>query len=491
MGLRNRLGRMDLRKGWPLLAVVAFGVRLVPTLGPGLTGSPNYDPSVYYTAAVGFFCGRLPYRDFLLLHPPGVVLLLQPFAALGAWIGDPLALAATRVAFMAGGAIATALVYLLLRRQGRLAGVIGAGFYAVSPALAHVERAPWLEAPASLLLLVALVVLRPGSSASPTLQAWRPGVAGLLLSLAALTKLWGVALLVTVLVWLLVTRGLRSALVGVLGAAIGAVIVLAPFVAALPQLWDDVVLAQVQRPAVRTEAWARIADILAPGIAANTPVVTALIILIAVVVLAAAVVAVRTPAGRLYVALLAVAVGVLLASPAWYPNYPAFAGAPLALVLGSAVGALTDRLPRLGRRLVAAAASVLILAGATSQLLSRDGFTFPSSQLAASLSGRPGCVTIDHPIALILTDRLRTDLRNGCPLVADLSGYIHVVDGSPQRRDNPAFQKLMMDYLGGGETTVIMSGMWPGDFNQVNRDRVESWPVVGSAGTIVVRQPVP
>jgi len=494
MVLPSRSRWIDVRACWPLMAVwaLSFCVRLIPALAAGLTSAPNYDPSVYYAAAVGFFSGRLPYRDFLLLHPPGIVLLLQPFAALGAWLGDPLGLAVTRVAFMVIGALSAVLVYVLLRDQGRLAALVGAGFYAVYPVAAHVERAPWLEAPASLLLLAALVTLRRASASGGTERPWRPVVAGVLLGLATLTKLWGAALLVAVLVWLLVTRGVRAALLGVLGAAAAGVVVLAPFVTALPQLWNDVVVAQVQRPATRTAALVRVTDILAPDFGQASPLLTAVGVLLCVLVLAAAITAASTAAGRLPAILLVVAVAVLLASPGWYPkSYPAFAAAPLALVLGSATAVWAGRLRRRGRSVVAAIASVLVLVAATVQLGSRDGFSFPGAELGELLTGRAGCVTTDHPVALILTNRLRADLGRGCPLVVDLSGYIHVLDGSPQRRENPAFQRVMMDYLGGGKTTVIMSGMWPGDFAPENRKLVESWPVVGSADRILVRQPVP
>ena len=63
------------------IAAIAFVVRLVPVLrGGGLFGIGNYDDGVYYAAATGLIHGRLPYQDFLLLHPPGMPLLLTPFA---------------------------------------------------------------------------------------------------------------------------------------------------------------------------------------------------------------------------------------------------------------------------------------------------------------------------------------------------------------------------------------------------------------------------
>jgi alpha-1,2-mannosyltransferase len=60
------------------------------------------------------FNGRMPYRDFLLLHPPGIPLALQPFAALGAVTGDPLAMESARVAFMLLGAGSSLLIHRIL-----------------------------------------------------------------------------------------------------------------------------------------------------------------------------------------------------------------------------------------------------------------------------------------------------------------------------------------------------------------------------------------
>jgi hypothetical protein len=469
--------------------VVAFAVRLVPVLaGDGLLGAPNYDPSVYYAAAVGFFEGRLPYRDFLLLHPPGIVLLLQPFAALGAWLGDPVAFATARVAFMIGGAASATLVFMLLRHRGTTAALAGAALYAVYPAAAHVERATWLEAPSTLALLLALIALRPSAASA---RPWRTAAAGALLAAAALTKLWGIALFAVVLCWILVTRRVRAALVALLGAASLSVLVLAPFWTVLPQLWADVVTAQLQRSSVRTAPRLRAGMLLGMDQTTALAMPAVVVVLLAVVVLAVSVLAVRTQVGRLSLLLLAATVAVLFATPSWYPNYPALAAAPLALSVGTGLSVLTvHRRPGISRA-IAGTLAVLVTVATIGQLASSDGFSFPRAELSRVLATRPGCVTTDHPISVILTDRLRTDLRNGCRLVVDLSGYIHVLPGSDQRRDNAEFQTLMMDYLASGGTAVVMSGMWPGDFSPANRKVVLNWPVVGSAGRIDVREPNP
>src|SRR5690242_2102026 len=70
------------------IALVVFGAgfaaRLVPVLhSGGLFGVDTYDDGVHYASALAWVHGRWPYRDFLFMHPPGIVLLLAPFATLG------------------------------------------------------------------------------------------------------------------------------------------------------------------------------------------------------------------------------------------------------------------------------------------------------------------------------------------------------------------------------------------------------------------------
>ena len=60
------------------------------------TGNP-YDDGVYLGAALHLVNGVLPYRDFVLLHPPGVALLMTPIAALGRIIGTRDAMAGARL----------------------------------------------------------------------------------------------------------------------------------------------------------------------------------------------------------------------------------------------------------------------------------------------------------------------------------------------------------------------------------------------------------
>src|ERR1044072_4376607 len=85
------------------VGLLAFVARLLPVLrGGGLHGVLGYDDGVCFGAAEAFVFGRLPYHDFVLLHPPGIVLALAPFAGLARLTGDDdSALAVARLVFMA------------------------------------------------------------------------------------------------------------------------------------------------------------------------------------------------------------------------------------------------------------------------------------------------------------------------------------------------------------------------------------------------------
>src|SRR5919112_759301 len=93
------------------VAAVAFLTRAWLVLRhAGLGGLNHYDDGVYYAGAAALVSGRMPYRDFLFLHPPGILLALSPFAALGAVTSDSVGLAVARVAFWGIGALNAGLV---------------------------------------------------------------------------------------------------------------------------------------------------------------------------------------------------------------------------------------------------------------------------------------------------------------------------------------------------------------------------------------------
>ena len=91
---------------WQLigLGLIAFLVRLIPVLFTGgLHGMVDYDDGVYMGSALSLVHGRIVYRDFLMLNPPGIVYGLMPFAALSSIMSDCNAFAAARVGMMVAG----------------------------------------------------------------------------------------------------------------------------------------------------------------------------------------------------------------------------------------------------------------------------------------------------------------------------------------------------------------------------------------------------
>ena len=167
-----------------IIGAIAFVVRLVPVLrGGGLFGMGNYDDGVYYAAATGIIHGRLPYRDFLLLHPPGVPLLLTPFALVAQLTSDSYGFALARVAWMLLGAANAVLIWRILRPLGLVGAIFGALSYAVFYPAVYADKSTLLESPATTALLVAILLLEPVSRAS-SITRGRTLVAGAVLGLS-------------------------------------------------------------------------------------------------------------------------------------------------------------------------------------------------------------------------------------------------------------------------------------------------------------------
>jgi alpha-1,2-mannosyltransferase len=472
------------------IAALAFLCRLVPVLrGGGLFGVDSYDPSVYYTSAVGLFSGRLPYRDFLLLHPPGILLALQPFAALGALVGDPVAMASARVAFMLLGVCSTLLVYRILLPQHRYAALVGAGAYAVWYPAVYSERSVRLEAVATFVVLLGILLLQRWLAKPSWILLFG---AGALFGVGAVVKIWGVVPVGVLLIWLAWRQGWRQAAIALAGAAGAVLLVLDPFAMAWPEFWRMVILDQLDRP--RTAALViagRFVDILGLGFLPRMVAVVPALILGAAT-LTALWLAWRTRLGQLFV-LLTVASGLtLLASPTWFGHYAAFLAAPLCLAYGTAFGEFLKVTATQKYRRVAIA---VIMTGlgliGTVVIAKHDGTPLEGQQLASLLAARPGCVTTDNPTTLIFSNTLRRNLAAGCPLVVDLGGYIYDLyptGGSIRRASNPAFQRFALHYLSSGTTTAIIR-FGSGDLSRHSRKVIDNWPVVGQFGTLVVRQP--
>jgi alpha-1,2-mannosyltransferase len=485
--------------GLAVVFCVAFAARLIPLLrGGGLHAMGNYDDGVHYAAAMGLVHGLLPYRDFLLLHPPGVPLLLVPFAWLAEVLGEPDAMVVARLCWMAIGGLNAVLCGLVLLPLGRLAAVLTGLMYAVYFAAAYVEHTVLLEPPATTVLLLALVITRalePGDGVGTAHYV----IAGLLLGLSPTLKIWGVVAVLVVAGGLAWRRGLRPGLTVLLSAVASCTVVCLPFFLAAPQaMWQMVVVDQVGRRRVAWEPVKRVDDILGLSLWTEQPRLHLGTVLIAAVLLASLLVCLRHPELRLLAALL-IGHGLLLAmTPYWFLHYAAVIAAPLVLVLGAGLAVLLRRAMAVRPWLPAAVASLAIVAVLVSALpliQHRQGRSFPGPAAAAIVADLPGCVLTDFPMALIQMNLLRRNLERGCRFEVDLGGASYHQAPGPEkekpRHENEVWQAYALEYLRTGDAVIIARFSSGSGFSPKTAKIVRSWPELGRAERYVIRKPQP
>lgn len=484
-----------------VIFAVAFLARLMPTLkGSGLFGLQFYDDGVHYAAATGLVHGRLPYRDFLLLHPPGIVVALAPFAELARWVGDDRGFAIARLAFMALGGVNALLVSRFLRPNGRFAAWFGGLFYALFWPAIYSEHTVLLEGLANTFLLIALLLVVPIAAAARGSGA--PGAAklvaaGVLLGLAATIKIWGVVPILVLFGWLAVWFGWRPAWLFLAGGAAGTTAICLPFFVQAPRrMWRMVVVDQVERNDTGLALFERLNEIV--GLTLHRPPdrITPLLVVAWALLAASTLAAWRVQRAR-PVVLLMVALGVLLfVTPTWFVHYTALTAAVMAIVVGVAAQSAVDLAGRRGRALQLSVAGALLLglvAFSLPLLDAKVGQRFPGRTLRTAVADRPGCVTTDHPSTLILMDVLSRNIDRGCPLVVDLGGASYDLPsperGVVSRRNNDVFQAYALSYLRTGDSMILARFRRGFGLSNSSFKVIQRWPVLKRAGGYAVRQP--
>ena len=470
---------------WQLagLAVLAFVVRLAPILlGGGLTGNIDYDDGVYMGSALSLVHGRIVYRDFFMLHPPGILYVLSPFAVLSLFVSDATAFGAARVAFMLLGALNTILVGLVAASAGRAAALAAAALYAVWIVPAAVEQTTWLIGPQNTLLLLALLALAVpryvgGRSAS---ISWRKAaLVGGLLGLCGSIQIWGVVTAGVVFLWL-AARTLRQPggpvrpLVAYVAAGLTAVAVtFLPFlVAAGDKMIRIVIFDQLGRPpgSAPISARLRVMEGIPGAVLERLGIPLLPVIVFAVVVVAVVVVAWRRPAIRLWAALFVVQPVFLLLSPSFFGHYGGWIAPAAALCIGSVVGELVTASSGVRRRphavagVYATGLAVLLAVSLyykTSAGFNRsEGIDWPALR---ALIADARCPTSDSPTVLIQTGALRRILDNGCPLYVSPTGVSYDTDRNLRgpdriRRMQVEYQAIMAEYFGGSDGAIFVRG---------------------------------
>ena len=399
-----------------------------------LAGVTEYDDGPYFGSALRLAAGVLPYRDFFIVQPPGITLLMTPVALVARVTGTAIGMELARVLTIAASGAGVVLAGLLVRRYGTLAVLITCGIMAVHPeaiAAAHtVLVEPWLV----LFCLIGALALFDGDGLA---RGWRVAWAGVAFGFGGAVEGW--AIVPVVVAVLLFVPKVRRAWPFAAGVAAGFGVPVLPFAALAPrQFYESVIVAQLERvtPA-RTPVWGRLANIM--GIVNPTPGQETAVLVISIVAAALVVAAVvaawlisRRPPPLLerFVLLTTGLVVVMFClADQFYYHFVAFLvpfaamsiALPLSRLLALARAGGRPRARRVARSLTAAAAGVAVVFVAVTQFRAesvRANVIGPAPRLVDRIIPPGSCVLTDQVSMTILANRFYSDVP-GCSQMVD------------------------------------------------------------------------
>ncbi|MFI5067559.1 MAG: hypothetical protein ACHP9Z_26745 [Streptosporangiales bacterium] len=470
------------------LTLLGLGVRLYLLSRPGyLLGVTQYDDGPYFGSALRLVRGALPYRDFIIVQPPGITLLMSPAALLAQVAGTAQGMAAGRILTVAASSAGVLLTGLLLRRRGLLAVTLACGMLAIFPGsliAAHtVLLEPWL----TLFCLAGGLAVLDGDR----LATGRRLVAGgLAFGFAGAVEAWAI-LPVAVLV-ACCGRDIRRTARFLAGVAAGFAVPVLPFAALAPsRFYSSVIAAQllrvVRRPAPllpRLRMMTGLGQLLHLG----GPGVLALALGLVVFVAGALLLSWRAGRGPL-TALDVFAVGscalvaaAFLTYPQFFPHFPAFLAPFLAMSAGLAAARLAGTAPATARRAeaaVAAAAALAVLVLTVQQAYGERRVTprvSPAAIAAVQRMVRPGaCVLTDQVSYTIAAGRFYAG-NPRCALLVDSIGTDYALghgrDGASGAARYPAVAAVWREALHQAQYVWLTTGY--------NRRRIAWTPALRS-----------
>jgi alpha-1,2-mannosyltransferase len=467
-----------------LVMALVMAVRLWPLLRHHVLGGLlENDDGVYYNAAAHLAAGRLPYRAFAFLQPPGIAVLLTPFAALARVMGDPAAMSAARLGIVLVAAVNAALLMRLMRCQAGPVAAAAAGItYAVWGGAADTERTVLIEPLLGLTLLTALAIAygRRGAAPAPGRPGWRLAAAGGVLGFGMALKTWAVVDVVVLSGWAGWqdgrrpgagagwAAGLRAAGLLLGGALAVATAVCLPFFAAAPRaVLHDVVTVQLHR-SVRfaTTPMMFLHDLTGVGLAYSARG-AGLAAVSAVIAAGAAAVAVTLSRGPRVWAVLAIAQVALVAPQTTFTyHYTDFAAPAVAACAGAAAARLARAVRRPGGWRARAGVAVCAAAGAAAaaalagQSVSVAYHPGAQATLASFFAAHP-CAFADYPSVLAYADAETRQVRLGCGNLVDYSGAALAASGGPMLAPGtgyraPAWQAQVRAILQRSDAAVLL-----------------------------------
>ena len=402
------------------------------------TGNP-YDDGVYMGAALHLMHGVLPYRDFVLLHPPGVPLLMTPLAALGRVTGTSDAMMGARLVTVLVTGLNAALAAIAVRHRGVGAMMMAGTALACFPLAVAADQSLLLEPYLVCFCLIGVIAM---FSCGQLASSHRLALAGVAFGFAGAIKIWAIfPILVALAVCLPRWKDLRTL---VLGTIAGFVVPCLPFFLIAPHAFiHDVFVTQLAHTESATAGAASSVRLLTLtgfwGISflhSNTVLavsfVIVLVILVGLVYWRSA--RSNTRADWFVLGAAVVTTTAMFIPSSYFDHYAYFPVAFVALLLGScasrairALGTLDMRfVGRLGDLVVPAVISLVVIA-----LLVPEQVSYARGYLSSSPTEpgdivnrltRPGaCVVANIVTVTVLANRF-DPTKEGCPAVVDPFG---------------------------------------------------------------------
>jgi Glycosyltransferase family 87 len=241
--------------------LVGLLLRLYQLSRPGFLLSVNeYDDGPYFGSAVRLVHGALPYRDFLIVQPPGITLLMTPVALISKVTGTAWGMAIGRILTALAGTAAVALTGMLVRHRGILATVIACGIMAIFPDAIQATKTVLVEPWLVLFCLIGALALFDGDhfSASRRRLIW----GGVAFGFGGAVEPW--AIFPVLIIAVLTLRRPRQFLAYAGGVAAGFLVPVIPFAALAPaKFYQATIVAQIgpRAGAHRTSFWERVQDL--------------------------------------------------------------------------------------------------------------------------------------------------------------------------------------------------------------------------------------
>jgi alpha-1,2-mannosyltransferase len=474
-----------------IMTALGLALRLYQLSRPDyLIGVTEYDDGTDFGSAVLLIHGDLPYRDFIMVQPPGITLLMAPVALVTKGIGTAWGMGVGRILTALAGAAAVAMGGLLVRHRGLLAVIATCGILAVYPAAVQAAHTVLLEPWLVLFCLAGMLAVFDRDGLASTRRLVWGGVA---FGFAGAIKVWAILPVLVILVLILAARQPRQprrAAAYAAGVIAGFAVPVLPFAALAPgTFYRSVIVAQLVRvDSVRIPLGYRLHEMT--GLTDITGLTSTLVLSLISLLIVALVVGCTVAATRLtgerpplleQFALAATALTVIafLWPADFYYHYPGFLAPFLAAAVGLPVARFVDALrarsgdpatprrpaARLVVRYATPAAIVAVIAMGVAQFAFESSLQPPLAPTTPGLTSDvvsaasnvipPGsCVLTDQASYTIAANRFYSQ-RPGCVPMVDGVGSDYSLSGGRSAATGaqrvPAVRALWMSALRGAQ----------------------------------------